>query len=701
MKSRLSIRKENKDLVYCCIALLCCTVIFAAIELKYPYFFLRDDNADSYIAIYVYAMRCISEGKFPFYCFNAICGERFFASGQTGILNPLIYLAASASSLICGNISMMMDILAYLSILIGSLGAFLLLRKLGCSYLSSVIGSIAWSFNCYNIWEGDSWIIIIYTTSVFPFFLLTGLRLLEDSSKILNIILAVIPRAYLFFLGHPQFFVYAAIFDCIFVGMMCLTDERKKRLRALLVLIKDYAIMYVSTFVLILPLFVSEYEYTQCSLSYGSASTYDSMFKEMTVDVPAFFIPYLYNGDCHNYFYPPFIGFLLFVCLIAGLVLVLLIFAAKDYSDFKPMGRRLLATLPCLIIGFLILFSHGALKVISFIPVLNRFQFYHRLTIFFTSFEVIFACLSMTVIGSIIKNRMRLSRRAISWSCLAITLIEVCAFSLLYVTTPHMGRGPEYETGRLYDQAFADRFTDGRYVVIGSDASKVTGKKFSDMSENLGYNLTKLYGLNNVSGYFYYTNSENVLIYNECFLHMLIVKGSIYEYYPGLIEQMREQSVVWYVVNPESLDEFEPYFTGYGLECVDVTENSVIYCDHSAQPFAYDKGGNEISLVQDVNSLYLTTDESFAGGEVTMNYTYDPNFVCFIDGRPAPITDDPEHWQFKVDCPAGAHDIEVRYVEPSFSVCSVITCGYIVFAGVGIAVYTQARKKKAKAAGGQ
>ena len=133
------------------IALLCCTLIFIAIELKYPYFFLRDDNADSYLPEYMYGINCITEGKFPLFCFNTFGGQRFFAIGQTGIFNPLVYFAVEASRLICGKPDMMMDILAYLSILIGCTGAFFLLKKLGCSDVPVIIGAIAWNFNCYNI----------------------------------------------------------------------------------------------------------------------------------------------------------------------------------------------------------------------------------------------------------------------------------------------------------------------------------------------------------------------------------------------------------------------------------------------------------------------------------------------------------------------------------------------------------------------
>ena len=290
---------KNKQLINLGITLLACTLIFVAIEIKYPYFFMRDDNGDSYIAEYTYGIRCLAEGKFPFYCFNEFCGQRFFAFGQTGLLNPVICFAAMLSNIICGKFDMMIEIIVYISILIGSAGAFFLLKKIGCSDLPAIIGAIAWSFYAYNIWEGSCWIAVIYTTSVFPYFLLTSLLLLEKSS-IRNIILMVIPRIYLFYLGHPQFFIYAALFDCIFIGVLCLIKTKENRLRKLLLLIKDYLIVYITTTFLALPLLIPEYQFTMLSYGYGSPRSYSNLLQEMWFQVPAFFVPFLYTKDNYS-----------------------------------------------------------------------------------------------------------------------------------------------------------------------------------------------------------------------------------------------------------------------------------------------------------------------------------------------------------------------------------------------------------------
>lgn len=690
----IKLTTNRYNLVNLCIALLGCTLIFVAIEIKYPYFFLRDDNADSYLGIYTYCLRCLSEGKFPFYCFNEFCGQRFYAAGQTGILNPLIAFAAFVSNIFCGKTYMMMDLLAYFSIIIGCTGAFFLLKKLECSDTSAIIGAIIWNFNAYNIWEGTSWIVVVYTTSVFPYFLLTSLKLLEKSS-LRNLILSIIPRVYLFYLGHPQFFIFAAIFDCLFIGFICITTKGTDRFKSLGKLVKDYFIVYISTTFLVLPLLIPEYQFTQLSFDYGSARSYESLLYEMWFDGKTFFCPWLYTEDNHCYFYPPFIGYLLMLFLLAGVFLLVFLFLEPAYSKYKKNGKKMLALLPCLILCYFLLFNYGAIKIVSYIPILNRFQYYHRTSIYFTAFEIIFACLSMTVIGSLYRRKHKPSAvKTKTIACLLIVL-EVVSFAVLYTFKPHLGRGPMYDTTKLYDYEFASQFTGGRYVTVGYyNNDQAFNKEIHDLSENLDYNLQKLYGINNLSGYAGFLNYKDVIQYNECFGYIGPIKGSILFYYPGMIEQMREQSVCWYVINPVQKADFEAHAKEYGIDFVSESEHSVIYYDSYAQPYAYDSKGNEVKLVQDVNTLILNTESKFQGGEITLNYTYDPNFKCYIDGKETTIKNEPEKWQFVVNCEAGEHEIIVQYEDSTFFVCLIITSLFIFLSVSSIIIYKQIRRRQ-------
>ena len=276
----------------------------------------------------------------------------------------------------------------------------------------------------------------------------------------------------------------------------------------------------------------------------------------------------------------------------------------------------------------------------------------------------------------------------------SVICVEMLSFALLYTVTPHIGRGVLFDTSKLYDYGFAEIIAGGRYVTFGyTSNSHLINKEVYDLSESLDYNLNKLYKINNVSGYVYDVISSNVIDDNECFDHMVYFSGSVFESWPDMLGQMREQSVCWYIVNPGSRTEFESCLDGYGLEYVSETAHSVIYYDPCSQPYAYDAEENKVDLTQDINSLVMHTADSFNGGKITLNYTYDPNFRCYIDGKPAELTNEPGKWQFYTECGPGEHEIIVRYEDQTFNVCCIITGAYIILAGAGIIVYTKIRKR--------
>lgn len=367
----------------------------------------------------------------------------------------------------------------------------------------------------------------------------------------------------------------------------------------------------------------------------------------------------------------------------------------KKYDE--PI-KTMLSAFPCLILGFLLLFFHDIYRLIILIPILNRFQYYHRITIFYSAFKVIAACLSLTVISDLLKHKLK---HAVNFTTSFFNIIKtslVClitlSYILLYTCTPHIGRGVLFDTSKIYSEEFAQQFSEGRYVTIGFhfDSNQIN-KKYFDLSENISYNLNKLYNINNVSGYIYDVISKDVIA-NECFNHMHYFSGSIFEVYPGFVEQMREQSVCWYIVNPKGYDVLKEYFEEYNIEFVKDTGFSVILYDSYAQPYAYDSNEDKIDLLQDVNSLTLNTNSDFAGGDITLNYTYDPNFRCYIDGTSSSITNDPKHWQFKINCEPGEHEIIIRYEDPAFNACCFFSAAYISLSISGIIIYKALKKAK-------
>ena len=113
MNKRTLFSDKKQTLIDFGVILLISAIFFAVIEIRFPYFFLNDDNADSYLCVYKHSVRSVLSGEFPFYNFHQFCGSRFFGTGQTGSLNPLVYLSAFISTIIFGHFDATIDIMAF------------------------------------------------------------------------------------------------------------------------------------------------------------------------------------------------------------------------------------------------------------------------------------------------------------------------------------------------------------------------------------------------------------------------------------------------------------------------------------------------------------------------------------------------------------------------------------------------------------
>ena len=76
------------------------SIIFAALEFSDPFFFLQDDNQNSYLYVYKYSFDALTHGDIAFYNFHQFLGLSFFSTGQTGTLNPLVIISCLISKLI-------------------------------------------------------------------------------------------------------------------------------------------------------------------------------------------------------------------------------------------------------------------------------------------------------------------------------------------------------------------------------------------------------------------------------------------------------------------------------------------------------------------------------------------------------------------------------------------------------------------------
>ena len=75
----------------------------------------------------------------------------------------------------------------------------------------------------------------------------------SDKPSFGNYLWAILPKVFLFYVSHPQFFFYAALYDCIFAGMYTLIGNKGARLKSTLKIIGRYVLVYIAVIILILP----------------------------------------------------------------------------------------------------------------------------------------------------------------------------------------------------------------------------------------------------------------------------------------------------------------------------------------------------------------------------------------------------------------------------------------------------------------
>lgn len=696
-----SSKERKKKLLFGVIASCLFTLlIYTVIELRYPFFFSTDDNADWYASEYVHVIRTVLSGKFPMYSFAQFCGQRTFANGQSGVFNLVMYAAAFLSKLIFGDYHALIEILALLTMLLGSIGAYFLLERLGACQAAAVAGAIAWNINTYNTWVGSSWILVIMTTGILPYIIYGSIRLCEKPCPG-SYLWAIIPKAVLYYIGHPQFFFYAAVFDCLFAGMYVLLGSSSHRFKNFFKTVGRYAVVYICVLILILPQFIPQYQMMGLT-KHGAALSYKEFTTECNSVMIGMIWPFYDGGKA--YAIDPFVGYPLLVFGFSGMLIPILLVTSerKNILKQKKILATMLATLPGIILSFLAVYSDSFLHILYKIPIVNRFHFLHRHNIYLTSLFIIFSVMACTFfwryITGIHKNQKNRKKQKTNKAIIAgsvFVILEVVNMALVFTMQPQLHRGPMYKAEEGYNEEYASRFKDGRYLSVGywldSDAEFYTKQ---DLAHSLRYNLASYYGLNNVSGYYGVYTNDAVGTNVSFFKNIIRFTGDLWYPYPGFIKEMRSQSVNWYILNPAGKDYFTELFNRAGMQKVYEDEYGIVYFDPNCEPLAFDEQGKKVELEQgEVNYLKLNTGSDFAGGIITLNYSFDSNFKCFIDGNETALIDDNANWQMKLDCPSGSHNIEIRYVDSAFNTCCIITGSFIVLSIAGYVVYTVKNKK--------
>ena len=501
------------------------------------------------------------------------------------------------------------------------------------------------------------------TTAALPW-IYYGTLMLHKKHSAFNLLLAVIPRVALFYCGHPQFFIYSAIFDFLFASsyVLIVKTEQKSRLRAFVELICEYVVSYVIVTLACLPLMLPMLDLAATS-ERSQKLSFETFTSFMIISGVGFY------------------GIASAIFTAAGILLIILMLTSlkTKLDQYDKEIKVMMTTLPSLFISLLWMLSIDFNRIIYLIPILNRFRYQHKLTLFLVPAAVILSSMVMTMAEKHLKAKGIKQLKTIMFSLLAF---QIASLISIYALGPHKTAGIICENEIPYHEAFAEELYSGRYVSFGFNDWSIdpaSGLQVFDIVTPLQHNLASYFGFNNVCGYYSVMMNTDVYEYSEFFSHISDYSGNLSEVYPGFVDDMRDQSVRWYITDIDYKEDVADYFAGYGITEAYEDDKKVIFEDKETAPLAYDESGNEVCLKQNVNSLELVTPADFSGGTITMNYSYDEYFTGYIDGEPVEITPGANNWGIALTCPPGEHQISISYVERGF--CTGLA---VSVAGLGI-----------------
>lgn len=689
--------RKHKLLTELAILVLLCILMLTAIEVRQPYFFLQDDNADSYICQYVFSLRSVLSGEFPLYNFHQYAGLSFLDRGQTGQLNIFVYIGGFLSYLFLGHLTGTLDFVAALYLIIGALGMYLLLKKYNLSAVASLIGSIAWSFNSFSIYCGSNWIISIILTGCLPWMIYTSHLMLKENG-IKAIICSAIAKTFMFYGGHPQYFVYAIIFDFFFMLCVIFAQEKKdNRLKAELSFTFKYFISGALTTLWSLPLLVPMINSMNKSITRSSALEFDT-FVDSLFSLKDFIIgqynplmqyditrvEVMENGESiglidtliaiHKNM--SHMGFIVFFALIMAIVILITRRNNKDQLTSTAIVKIAMC-LPPMLIAVLWASSPIFNRLIYIIPVLNRFRYPFKLMQYAMFFMIFIAAVSLDYL---LESLLAKKEKLLSLLKIALPLIEIVDLIIVYLLLPVRFFGMYTLSPKPFEDEAVDLLKGSRYVFVGDAPAywdlDTRQRQGNDSVATLGYNYATYLGLSNIGGYDVLLPESTAYSLFDTINNMGNVCANV-ALYDELVPDMSAHGVSYYVCLLENENEIGEFLEPYGITLCYEDDVKAIFYDALAEPLVFavtDDDAYGIDFEEHVNYLRIVTDESFEGGMIVANYTHDSHFEAALDGDVVPITDQGNYEKMIInDVPSGSHEIVIRYVDNTFKYSAIVS----------------------------
>lgn len=681
---RLSLFKNNKytfrKLIYPVSLVITLLLFFLSLELKYPYFFLHDDNRTYWLPSFVYNYRSILEGEFPLYNFHQFLGYPWHSNGQTGVLYPFWYISTLISQIFLGHYFATVDIYIILHLILGALTFYALLKFIKLNEKSSFFGAITWVLCGFNIFASTGWSFLSCYVVYFPLLILFSLKLYKNFNYNTFFYL-IICRVLLFMVGHAQYFVYAVAFEMITFLFILVFSKLKQGKEQLFRFFKIYLYSYFITVILSLPLLLPMLY--QMNISAGRSDKLRfTEFSSFTYDISQWIHgllnPFTQSTDWG------FLYVLNFSSYIGYFTIIFIIICIVNYfkGNFLKSKRILISTfLSTAVIAFLwmtsILFNH----IIYLIPILNRFRMPFKIEFFVNFYLIIIASIGL---GLLINKISTKTLKSVFF--IVLITLHVFSFCYLYLFTPRR-TFQEYHTKVPLGVPLMEQINNGR--IIGLDSYYAIN--ILEPSGFIGSNFATLWGLHYFAGYELLISKANL---DAC----LNLNGDATMFlYPALwennkinerIDYLRQWGVNWYIVNKESIIEtMLPFVKVYE------DEKRTIYYDEKAKPFFFwqeNQNNNGISYNIKTNEIQLNINND-KDQDLVINFLYNRFFKVSLDNKEIDIRSN-SFKQMVIMVPEGKHNIVISYKDPYFTA----SCYLVLLFLLAVTVMYSVQKIKQK-----
>ncbi|EKQ51304.1 MULTISPECIES: hypothetical protein [unclassified Clostridium] len=664
--------------------------ILLFIEYKHPYFFLQDDNRDSYLPYFVHNYESIIKGELALYNFHQFLGIPSLAIGQTAALYPITYFSVFLSKCIFGHYFAAIDIQVILHLLIGAVGVYKFIILLENDNKAAFFGGLTWPLSSFVIYVSNSWVIVAAVAAYFPWMLLFSFCLYKKPS-LKTTIYTVLVRLLLFYAGHIQYFIYSVIFEFITVICYVIYDASMGEKESnVLRFLKNYIESYIYVFIFSLPLLLPMWHLTTVSAQRSERLPFEIFFDEyFPVDqlIKGLFYPFLQPDEntefsFRNMLNLSHVGYFTMIFLLIGIIQKYITKSKSIRRNSKNVCVFMIPMLLALLWSTNWMFN----MIIYLIPILNRFRWPFKLALFFDFYLIVIATL---VLSNFIRQ---LEWKKVVKDILIILIIGIQMFNFifLYTGTAYRDFGEHHADRLPLVENLKNKLIGGRIISIGFDIWNPTPQNDTNnlTAPTMGFSYATLWGLDYFAGY-------EVLISKSSLDAALGLNFTaiVKENDPIQVDYFRKAAVRWYIVPKSKVDKYSKKLNSYGIVKKYEDEYRVVFYDEKAYPMFFNLKGEQVEsddYTVTTNNIELSVNLQ-QPDSIIFNNMYNDFFEGYIDGNKAKLTPINDI-NFCISVPEGKHKILIKYRDPYL--ITGIYCVFIFLIILGIVSRIQIWNKK-------